>query len=499
MFDGNWALWTLSIGALVLLTYLTRVNQLLSQTPAEVCKLSGPRWTPQQLKSTYRRLQNNPIDYSDKLPPRLERRYIVTGGSGLVGGFIVQQLLARGTPTDHIRILDIRRPELNDVKEVEFVQTDVTSRLSVDEAFAMPWPFDAAELPLTVFHTAAVILASERSASRYGFPEAVNVGGTRNVLSAARAFGADIFSATSSGSISIRPVRPFALPFVSREKNNFWQVLDERDFADPLRPREGYFGNYPASKAVAERIVCEADEDGFRTGCIRPANGVYGNPTDNTVGDPLSRDVLPTWVPHIVQSFVHGANVAIAHLHHEAALLLLESPSSGRPFVVTDPNPPITYGDLYTAIRMLSVHPFATIRVPPVAILVLAHAVELYDDLPQRLPSLLSKMLPQLRGDLKLLKPGIFSICTHLVASDADARKPISRGGIGYEGVLTTLEGMVLEVLEWNREHSGSEWNGNGNSTGNVIARKAYTTSVSLADKIQKRLGVVGNASVAVG
>jgi nucleoside-diphosphate-sugar epimerase len=75
---------------------------------------------------------------------------------------------------------------------------------------------------------------------------------------------------------------------------NFWQILDEREFSQPLRPRAEFFGNYPASKAVAERLVCAASSRSFRTGCIRPANGVYGNPTDNTVGGPLSRSIFPT-------------------------------------------------------------------------------------------------------------------------------------------------------------------------------------------------------------
>lgn len=215
-----------------------------------------------------------------------------------MGGFIVLQLLARGNPPESIRILDIRKTERNDMHtgpaaEVEFVQTDITSPDSVDAAFARPWHPSVAQLPLTVFHTAAVILASERSKFRYAFPEAVNVTGTKNVLAAARNAGADIFSSTSSGSISIRPVEPFVAPWASSPKN-FWQILDVEDFDAPLREREEYYASYPVSKAIAERLVCGANSERFRTGCIRPANGVYGNPIDNTVGNPLAREVLPT-------------------------------------------------------------------------------------------------------------------------------------------------------------------------------------------------------------
>ncbi|KAI0206629.1 hypothetical protein F4808DRAFT_1103 [Astrocystis sublimbata] len=487
---GPWAFATVTVVAL--LAYLVRLNWQLSGTPEQARRLRGPRWTTDLLKKTYERLDQHPIDYSHKLPPKLDRRYVVTGGSGLVGGYIVLQLLARGTPPAQIRILDIRRTERSDMlsgpaQAVDFVQTDITSRKSVEAAFARPWPASAAKLPLTVFHTAAVILASDRSPHSYAFPESVNVKGTANLLAAAKAAGASVFSATSSASICIKPVGTWVAPW-AHEPKDFFQILDTQDFNLPLRNREGYFGNYPASKAVAERLVCDANQDGFRTGAIRPANGVYGNPTDNTVGDPLSRSVMPTWVAHIIQSFVHGANVAIAHLHHEAALVQPSAPTvSGRPFVVTDPNPPIAYSDLYSAVRVLSCHSFVTLQLPPVLMLVMSHMIELYSELPF-LPfpfSLLGKLLPPPQGDVRHLKPGLFSITTHLIASNSEASKPVSEGGLGYQGVYTTLEGMVLEVLEWNREHEQLD-EGAGKS------KKAYTSSISLAEQIQK-LAAVGH------
>lgn len=181
----------------------------------------------------------------------------------------------------------------NEVAEIDFLPTDIRSRAAVDAAFNRPWPKSAAKLPLTVFHTAAVILASDRSKYLYSFPHDVNVKGTENILAAAKAAGADIFSSTSSASINIRSVNPW-ISFWAKEPDNYWQVLDEKDFWQPLKARDEYFGNYPASKAAAERLVCASNSNDFRTGCIRPANGVYGNPTDNTMGGPLSKSVFPT-------------------------------------------------------------------------------------------------------------------------------------------------------------------------------------------------------------
>jgi len=45
-----------------------------------------------------------------------------------------------------------------------------------------------------------------------------------------------------------------------------------------------YFGNYAVSKAAAEKSVLDANAPDFRTGTIRPANGIYGNQDDHTVG-----------------------------------------------------------------------------------------------------------------------------------------------------------------------------------------------------------------------
>ncbi|KAJ4003913.1 hypothetical protein NW752_012050 [Fusarium irregulare] len=460
--------------------YLCHVNYILKQTPDEVRRLSSKRWTPALLSETYEKLEECPVDFYKDLPPRLDRRYIVTGGNGLVGGYIVLQLLARGTPPKCIRIVDIRETERDDMRtdlasQVDFVQTDITSAAAVDQAFTKPWDPAIAHLPLTVFHTAAIIVPSARSKHLYSFPEAVNVQGTKNVLAAARAAGASIFSSTSSASISIQPVQPFVSPWAS-EPRNFWQVLDVEDFYKPLRRHEDYFGNYPASKATAERLVCGANDGSFRTGCIRPANGVYGNPTDNPVGRLLSRSIHHTWIPHVVQNFAHGANVAVAHLHHEAALAKGDCPQAGRPFVISDIGPPITFGDIYIAVRFLSVHGLRTIVLPPILMLLLSIMVEWYILLPYRLLTL-KRILPELKGDIKTLQPGIFSICTHLVASDAEARKPVSGGGLGYRGNVTSLEGVVTEILEWNKEHSRE-------SEGGV--RKTYTTSVSLAERLQE-------------
>jgi len=150
---------------------------------------------------------------------------------------------------------------------------------------------------------------------------------------------------------------------------------------------------------------------------------------------------------------------------------------AGRPFTVTDPNPPITYGDLYYALSLLAVTGFRTIRLPPVLLLLPSYLVELYSLLLARF-KVARLFLPTVRGDIQHLKPALFSITTHLVATNEAASRAVEQGGLGYTGVLTTMDGMVQEVLEWNREHMD-----------NSKPRKTYRTSVTFAD-IQ-RLGAL--------
>ncbi|KAK4151876.1 3beta-hydroxysteroid-dehydrogenase/decarboxylase [Chaetomidium leptoderma] len=480
--------------AALFVVYLMRLNQLLLCTPDEIQKLTPTRWTKALLTETYRKLEAHPITtkgYAERIPPKLERRYLVTGGSGLVGGYIVLQLLERGQTPESIRIVDFRVPNRADMlhgpaANVDFVQTDISSAEATDKAFSKAWDASVAHLPLTVFHTAAVIVPSDRSRLVHGFCEAVNIRGTQHVVDAARRAGADVLVSTTSASISIRPVELWVPPWRMWSKQwprHYWQVLDEKDFFEPLRRHEQFYANYPASKAAAERIVCSANSKGLRTGCIRPANGVYGNPTDNTVGGALAKDIFPTWTSHIVQSFVHGINVAIAHLDFEAILAFPEaasSPQAGRPFVITDPNPPISYHDLHFLIQTLATTPFRVLPLQPIIMVLVSYPIEWFSLALAKFP-FLRRVVPELTGEVKHLKPAIFSICTHLVASNKVASSPISSGGLGYTGVLTTLEGMAQEVVEWNRDHRRHA----------AGAKKRYQTSVSLADEIASAVAAV--------
>ncbi|KAF3066526.1 3 beta-hydroxysteroid dehydrogenase type 7 [Daldinia childiae] len=263
------------------IAWIWKLNSTLKQTPPEVLAISPHRWTEQEIKDTYRRIEANPIDWAKQLPPQLNRRYIVTGGCGGVGGQIVLHLLARGQSPESIRIIDFQKPVRSDMTTgsaalVDFAQADITSPPATSAAFNKPWPKSVAHLPLTVFHTAAIIQASERSLKTYERIKRVNIDGVQNVLDASKQAGATVFVSTSSASVAYTPVRYWNNPF-QRWPENYWQLLDDSDFDRPLRPHAQFFSNYAHAKATAERLISEANNSGFRTGIVRPGNGIYGS------------------------------------------------------------------------------------------------------------------------------------------------------------------------------------------------------------------------------
>lgn len=77
--------WIAALALLLVLAYFIRLDQVLGGTPDEVRKLAQRRWTRADLLDTYERLEKRPFtteNYAQQIPPKLERRYIITGGSG---------------------------------------------------------------------------------------------------------------------------------------------------------------------------------------------------------------------------------------------------------------------------------------------------------------------------------------------------------------------------------------------------------------------------------
>ncbi|TFY50153.1 hypothetical protein EVJ58_g11164, partial [Rhodofomes roseus] len=428
---------------------------------------------------------------SAKLPPKTGRRYIITGGAGFLGGWMVLHLLARGEDPRRIRVLDIRRPIRKDLlegaaTEVEFIQVDVSDAKAVQAAFDKPWPLAVPGEPepeITVFHTAATIRFFERHPDLLHLSEKVNLRGTQNVLDATRRAGASTFVYTSSGSISVHSNRFFLWPW-EKEPKYFTQLVNDDDAIIPKR-HEDFFSNYAVSKCNAERVVRAADKSPsgksvLRTGCIRPGNGIYGPGGDLLVGVYLVKKTNPTWIPNILQSFIYVENCSLAHLCYEARLIEIQNGGKnpdvgGQAFCVADAGPPATYGDVYDALTQLSNGVCVFPKLSCTTMLGIAQLVEGYDLLRHFLAqsplAVLTKLMPRLGGDITFLQPSMFALTViHLIFDDSRARSSPEKGGLGYNGGITTLEGVCKVVLEhqrgdgegWERVIAGHKEEGHG-------------------------------------
>lgn len=323
---------------------------------------------------------------------------------------------------------------------------------SVNAAFAAAWPKDVLELPLTVFHCAALLRFQDRCIDFIGRCWRVNVDGTRHVLHAAKASGANCFVATSSGSVAMKRQGFFAAPW-RRMPANFMQSLPNTD-PDALDTLPENFNTcYAATKARMEHLVHEANDDKFkfRAACIRPAHAIYGQGVKNSnsiTWGSLTSQGGPTWLATCRLQFVHALNVSLAHLNLEHRLLNTPGTVCGKSYAVTE-HDLISYADYYLALTTLAETPMQYRLVPPLLIVVAAYLVEAYVLIRARV----APFLPATSGNLDLLQPGM------LYMSTGHFFYPIWRAqdDIAYEPAMRTLEGLCITVRDWNENAALSQ------------------------------------------
>lgn len=112
------------------------------------------------------------------------------GGSGFLGRFLVQHLLASGEYAS-VKILDLNPPS-PDIPGADFIKGNLTDLASVTSAF---------EGIDVVFHTATAAPTAQNAASAQALMHAVNVQGTENVLAACGSAGVQRLVFTSSASV----------------------------------------------------------------------------------------------------------------------------------------------------------------------------------------------------------------------------------------------------------------------------------------------------------
>ena len=222
---------------------------------------------------------------------------LVTGGSGFVGANLVSTLLERGY---QVRSFDRVPSPLPEHPKLDAVVGDLTN---ADDIARVVGGVD------TVIHTAAIIdlMGGASVTDEYRQRSfAVNVEGTKNLLQAARAAGAQRFVYTASNSV----------------------VMGGQDIVngDETMPYTDRFNDlYTETKVIAEKYVLgENGVDGMLTCSIRPS-GIWGT-GDQTMFRKVFESVLSGQVKVLVgnknikldnsyvRNLVHGFILAGEHL-----------------------------------------------------------------------------------------------------------------------------------------------------------------------------------------
>lgn len=258
------------------------------------------------------------------------RRLLITGGGGFLGRALVRELHATRALEDleEIRLLDLTAPDLapaDDGPDIVSIAADVCDEAALAEACR---GVDA------VVHAASLVDWGEATTQRL---EAVNVGGTQNVIRACQREGVPTLVYTSSMDVvcGTKPVvladeaTPYPEPFTneySRTKALAEQALLAAD-GSPRAPRDGE----------------DADTAKLRTCALRPC-GMYGEGDPYHVANVLRMvrsGGLPFRIGDGQAAFQHSyvGNVAWAHVLALRALAQGDTTPAGEAYFITDDTP----------------------------------------------------------------------------------------------------------------------------------------------------------------
>ncbi|XP_076997302.1 3 beta-hydroxysteroid dehydrogenase type 7 isoform X2 [Tamandua tetradactyla] len=259
--------------------------------------------------------------------------YLVTGGCGFLGEHVVRMLLQREPRLRELRIFDLHLgPWLEELKtgpvQVIAIQGDVTQAHEVAAAVAGAH---------VVIHTAGLVDVFGRASPQTIHD--VNVQGTRNVIEACLQTGTQFLVYTSSMEV----VGP------NIKGHPFYRGNEDTPY------EEVHTHPYPCSKALAERLVLEANGRKVHGGlplvtCALRPTGIYGE------GHQIMRDfyrqglrlggrlfrAIPATVEH---GRVYVGNVAWMHVLVARELEQRAAVMGGQVYFCYDQSPYKSYED----------------------------------------------------------------------------------------------------------------------------------------------------------
>lgn len=264
---------------------------------------------------------------------------LVTGGSGFVGCNFVKTLLSKGYK---VRSFDIVPSPLPAQENLEVVQGNIC-----DEALVRKVVQDID----TVFHTAAIIELKGGKAVTQEYRDrsyAINVQGTKNLLSFGAEAGVKRFVYTASNSVVIG-----GQPIVNG--------------TEEMPYTERFNDLYTETKVVAEKWVLEQNgKNGVLTCSIRPS-GIWG-PGDQTMFRHMFNQMIGGLLQaqvgsgkakldnSYVQNLIHGQVLAAQHLIEGGT-------SPGQAYFINDGEPVNMFTFSRPVIEGVG-YPFPKMRVP---------------------------------------------------------------------------------------------------------------------------------------
>lgn len=254
-------------------------------------------------------------------------KVLVTGATGFIGSAVVRALVAEGRSVVALVQPGAAEHALAGL-DVESRTADLRDRHAIARAVAGC---------TSVFHLAALYRFWSRDPRTF---YAVNVGGARNVLGAARNAGVERVVYTSTvGTLGLDDDRP----------------ADENDYPDVGH----LFGGYKRSKYVAEHEVLRAAAEGLPVSLVLPTApigpGDHGpTPTGKIVLDFLNGR-MPGYVDTVL-NVVHVDDVARGHL------LVHDKGKVGRSYIVGGTN--MSLADILGELAEITGLPRPRLRVP---------------------------------------------------------------------------------------------------------------------------------------
>lgn len=284
-----------------------------------------------------------------------QETHLVTGGGGYAGFWLGKRLAGRG---HRVILVDVRAPVWAMMPGMEFQEVDLTDGNAVESLFK---GVDC------VYHMASYGMSGREQLNRSRI-EAVNVGGTDNVIRAC---------------LKNNVTR---LVYTSTYNTIFGgQTIENGDESLPYLPLDKHPDHYSRTKSIAEQKVlsangAETDNGNTLHTCALRLAAVYGPGEQRHIPrivDNVEQGLFfIIYAPDTLQDFLHVDNLAQAHeLAGQALSKEKEFCAAGQAYFVADDAPVNTFTFFKPLIVGLG-HPMPKLRIPLAVIYYIAFLTE---------------------------------------------------------------------------------------------------------------------------